>query len=60
METISDDEIFTRPVAKDVTGKITLLYWFTDDEIAEYDFRLETKHMDVREEQDAKDQNPIF
>jgi hypothetical protein len=60
MEPTTDDWIFDRPVAQNVTGKISLLYWYTDDEIAEYDFRLETKYMDVREEQDATTQEPIF
>ena len=56
---MSDDWIFEKPVATNVTGKILLLYWFTDEEIAEYDFRLETKNMDARQET-APDKTPIF
>jgi hypothetical protein len=57
---MSEDWIFEKPVATDVTGKIHLLYWYTEEEIAEYDFRFETKYMDYRQETAAKTQNPIF
>ena len=57
---MSDDWIFEKPVATDVTGKIHLLYWYTEEEIAEYDFRFETKYMDCRQETAAKNQTPIF
>ena len=57
---MSDDWIFEKPPATDVTGKIHLLYWYTEEEIAEYDFRFEIKYMDCRQETAAKNQNPIF
>jgi hypothetical protein len=59
-KSVSDDWIFEKPPATDVTGKIHLLYWYTEEEIAEYDFRFEIKYMDCRQETAAKNQNPIF
>ena len=61
METTADDWIFEKPITQNVTGKISLLFWFTDDELVEYDFGFETTSHDVREREHVKNnQEPIF
>jgi len=57
---IDESWMFEQKSSENITGIFQLSFWYTEEEIAEYDFRFETKYLDCRQETAAKNQNPIF